>query len=30
MVAAYRELMANPIRPFSGVVEALLKLKKAV
>jgi putative hydrolase of the HAD superfamily len=29
MVAAYRELMANPIRPFSGVVEALLKLKKS-
>jgi putative hydrolase of the HAD superfamily len=28
MVAAYRELMANPIRPFSGAAEALLRLKK--
>jgi putative hydrolase of the HAD superfamily len=28
MVAAYRELLANPIRPFSGAAEALLKLKK--
>jgi putative hydrolase of the HAD superfamily len=29
MVAAYRELMANPIRPFSGAAEALLQLKRS-
>ena len=29
MVAAYRELMANPVRPFSGAAEALFKLRKS-
>lgn len=29
MVAAYRELLANPVRPFSGAAEALVKLKKS-
>ncbi|MGW8208547.1 MAG: hypothetical protein ACWGO2_06005, partial [Syntrophobacteria bacterium] len=29
MLAAYRELMANPVRPFSGAAEALLKLKRS-
>ena len=28
MVATYRELLANPVQPFSGAVEALWKLKK--
>jgi FMN phosphatase YigB (HAD superfamily) len=28
MLAAYRELMANPVRPFSGAAEALVKLKE--
>ena len=28
MLAAYRELMANPVRPFSGAAQALLQLKK--
>ena len=28
MLAAYREVMANPVRPFSGAAEALLKLKR--
>ena len=29
MLAAYRELMANPVRPFSGAAEALVKLKRS-
>lgn len=29
MVAAYREWMANPIRPFFGAVEALFELKRS-
>ena len=28
MVAAYREMLANPVRPFSGAAEALKKLKQ--
>lgn len=28
MLAAYRELMANPVRPFSGAAETLAKLKR--
>jgi putative hydrolase of the HAD superfamily len=28
MVAAYRELMANPVQPFSGAAEAMFKLRR--
>ena len=29
MIAAYREMKANPVRPFSGVTETLKKLKQS-